>query len=79
MTIFAILLMLTLGLKKRGQQNKCTLILKWEVEKLRTSIQGSGKFQAEPVPLFSLQKRIAFKRSLDLPFYALIIRFFRSP
>ena len=45
---------------------------------LHTSTWGSGKFQAESVWFFSWQKRIAFKCSLDLHFYALIIGFFRS-
>ena len=43
-------------LKKREQQNKETLILKWEGRELKhllhTSTRGSGKFQAEPGWLF---------------------------
>ena len=38
---------------------------------------GSGKFQVESVCFFFVNKRIAFKNSLDLHFYTLIIAFFR--
>ena len=64
----------------RGQQNKGTLILNMRLRHLlHTSTRGSGKFQAEPVCfLFSWQKGIAFKCSLELHSYALITAFFRS-
>ena len=58
MTIFVNLLILTWGLKKRGQQNKVTLILKWGLRHLlRTSTQGSGKYQADAVSLFFRDKK----------------------
>ena len=56
--MFVILLILTWGLKKRGQQNKVTLILKWGLRQLmRASTQGSGKYQADTVSLFFRDKK----------------------
>ena len=43
--------------RNRGQQNKGTFILKWGLRPpLRTSTQGSEKYQAEPVSFFRDKK-----------------------
>ena len=61
--------------------------MKWELRHLlRTSTQGSEKFQAEPVSFYFLtkkkkkkkKKKKAYKCSLDLLFYTLIIGYSRS-
>ena len=58
MAMLAVLLIMARGVKKRGQQNKGTLILKWGLRHLLgTSTQGSGKFQAEPVSSFFRDKK----------------------
>ena len=50
--------MFAILLKKRGEQNKGTLILKFRLRYLlRTSTQGVGKFQAESVSFFFRDKK----------------------
>ena len=80
----AILLILTQSLKIRTQEIEGTLVLKWWVETPGPhQYLGFRKISSRArllsfFFLFSMTKRIAFKCSLGLHFYALSIGFFRS-
>lgn len=80
--MFAILVILTRRLKNRGQQNKGIMILKLGVEALATyQYSGFRKISSRPCRLFFLfmTKRMAFKCSLVLHFYAFLLDYLHLP